>query len=312
MAERDPLVDPEAEAILLEVARDPRSVLLKVERPRKLSSLVARGSDIMVTHKAGLTSAEKELLTTYREEAAYLLRLAYFELTEVAGLAFSRGLFITNQETPPEPLGSDRLASLIRALRPELRKDSRASSWIDRALPAMAKGGTLLSEVAHCSLQLAPSTAGKSYIGEALVLEGRLEEAKHTIESLLQFPASSACKASLHTSLASIQVQLEEDDAGLRSFRTAAQIYPQSAVATYNWFWCALHLGKTDEAKRAARQVDHFWLPSSHSLSSWMLAIREQRSRGLRTFQRLDQTVFRGVQGSVGATSGLIFEEALH
>jgi len=69
MSDSSYLLDPEVEAILQEVAKDPDSVLLRVDRPKELRVLLA-GGDTVVRSKTGLSSAEKQLLEVHRDEAA--------------------------------------------------------------------------------------------------------------------------------------------------------------------------------------------------------------------------------------------------
>ncbi len=74
MADASHLLDPEVEAILQEVAKDPRSILLRVERPELLAQEVASGREIVVRGLTGLTAAEKELLTV---RGGYAFRPTY-------------------------------------------------------------------------------------------------------------------------------------------------------------------------------------------------------------------------------------------
>src|SRR6187402_2355764 len=67
-------LDPEVEHILQEVARDPRSSLLRVERPKIMRGLFEREPSVGVA-TAGLTSAERHLVQTRRAETAYALRV---------------------------------------------------------------------------------------------------------------------------------------------------------------------------------------------------------------------------------------------
>ena len=69
------LFDPEIEGLLQEIAADPRSHLLKVDRPTALSIALDRDPRISIA-KAGLTSAERHLLQVHRVEVAWLLRQA--------------------------------------------------------------------------------------------------------------------------------------------------------------------------------------------------------------------------------------------
>lgn len=73
------LLEPELEELLQSIASDPRSSLLKVDRPA-----IARGpfdQDLMVRPSAtGLTAAERHLLRVHRSELAQWLRYLLFEM----------------------------------------------------------------------------------------------------------------------------------------------------------------------------------------------------------------------------------------
>lgn len=67
-----PLLDPEVEALLAEIARDPRSSLLRAPRARNLPELF-RPPDLVRPSATFLTRAERHLLAVHREEVAFLL-----------------------------------------------------------------------------------------------------------------------------------------------------------------------------------------------------------------------------------------------
>lgn len=75
MSSEHALLDPDFEALLREVAANPRSSLLRVERPRMLPELFDEHVHVGA-QRAGLTSAERHLLQVHRGEVAWLLREA--------------------------------------------------------------------------------------------------------------------------------------------------------------------------------------------------------------------------------------------
>jgi len=73
------LMEPELEELLHEIARDPRSTLLRVDRPTILRGLFDR--DPMVRESCTqLTSAERQLLRVHRSELGRLLRALCLDL----------------------------------------------------------------------------------------------------------------------------------------------------------------------------------------------------------------------------------------
>ncbi|MFN0242646.1 MAG: hypothetical protein ACKVWV_07105 [Planctomycetota bacterium] len=75
MSSEHALLDADFEALLREVAANPRSSLLRVERPRMLPELFDERVHLG-SQRAGLTSAERHLLQVHRGEVAWLLREA--------------------------------------------------------------------------------------------------------------------------------------------------------------------------------------------------------------------------------------------
>lgn len=74
-----PLLEPALEELLREVASDPRSSLLRVDRPSLLKGPFDH--DPMVRESfTGLRSAERELLRVYRQELGHALRECCFDL----------------------------------------------------------------------------------------------------------------------------------------------------------------------------------------------------------------------------------------
>ncbi|MCA9067038.1 MAG: hypothetical protein KDA96_28440, partial [Planctomycetaceae bacterium] len=65
-------LDPEVEGLLREIAADPGSSLLRVERPKTLRPLLER-EHAAGARMAGLTNAERHLLERYRDEVGYAL-----------------------------------------------------------------------------------------------------------------------------------------------------------------------------------------------------------------------------------------------
>lgn len=69
------IFDANFEGLLREAAADPRSMLLRVERPQVLAALRSHEAPASVA-MAGLSSVERELLASYRAELGFLLRQA--------------------------------------------------------------------------------------------------------------------------------------------------------------------------------------------------------------------------------------------
>ena len=304
MSDHDSLIDPEAEAILLEVAKDPDSVLLKAERPKKLSRVVAQGGDLLVTHKTGLTSAEKKLLDVYREEAAYLLRLAYFELFEGAGTDHSLGLMYTPQGLNRKEVGVSKLARRLT------ENSQQAGDEIDVSTAVRLIRGPKPQwiRIAQASLKFAPSLAAESYVGRELMIAGELEEAEAHLLSALKRPMSRELRASLLATLGTIRCQAGNRHGGRDSYRRAAMMNPKSAAASFSWLWRAACAEDHDEAVRAAHQVDLHWPQPCTELRAWLGTMRAQRSLQEQALIQAVPRFFTKLKGGLGPSSAMIVE----
>jgi hypothetical protein len=311
MTDRDPWIDPEAEALLLEVARDPRSTLLKVERPRALSPVVASGGDLLVTHKTGLSSAERKLLDVYREEAAYLLRLGYWELWRQGGPAHSRGLFFTAPEQAEVSCELSDLELRIATCRDGLDGHESELGMIESALVVLRQGGGSLIDLAKLSLRLAPSISARTWIGTELSLAGDLDAAESAFEALARAPVTPSSRASALTSLATVQIRQGKDQEGHGLFRLAAALNPSSPGAVLSWFWTSIHFGEQEEVRRAAAIVDGNWRSSTRSVHAWLRVMQEQANRGEWRLSPPSPTKMSGLAECLGTVSGTVVDKLL-
>lgn len=306
MTERDPWIDPEAEALLLEVAKDPRSRLLKVERPRALSKVVASGGDLLVKHKTGLTNAEKKLLEVYREEAAYLLRLAYFELWQRAGVEHNQGRAISEARDEPLQVGVSNLASLLLSIRATPELNGPIDKEIKHALALISMPSTRWVPLAQSSLKFAPSSPGESYVGMELMISGDLVGAARIYQSLLEKALPVARRARYLNTLALIRLDRGEVEEGMRCYRRAAKVAPENATAAFSWLWSSIHRGNLQEVEIAASHVDSLWPEPSAALSSLLRAVYEQRARGYRAFAEPSTDLLSKIRGRFGPSAETI------
>ena len=111
--------DTEVEAILCEVSREPGSVLMRAPRMELLSGSLLRETSASAAARASadFLRAKQRLFSVHREEAAYLVRLAYYSRVDDQRDSYTRGLFETD---PREARGVVRCSHLSRALWEQL------------------------------------------------------------------------------------------------------------------------------------------------------------------------------------------------
>lgn len=154
-----PQFDPEVEALLREIAEDPRSNLLRVPRPMASRALV-EDVPIVSVATAGLTKAERHLAIVHREELSYLLRCAAWKrLTEGEDTWFvvSRSL-PDGTEVPVPSLDSVRrdARALIDDPPPDVSQLG-AMELIERCVSSPLEAWPTVQQFASASLRIAPS-----------------------------------------------------------------------------------------------------------------------------------------------------------
>lgn len=282
MTESSPLLDPEVEAILREVAQDPDSVLLRVDRPKELRVLVA-GGDTIVRGKTGLSKAEKQLLEVHRDEAAYLLRLAYYELADRAAKEGNRGLFDYRSEKHDTPLTDSQMCSQLRYAQGCLSADKEADQAIGLGLTILASPGDQLVNLAVCSLRLAPSVSARCYIGSEHIVKGYLRSARLAYEGLIREPMRASQKAHCLMYLADV-LFLTGQPAESRERIRGAVDESVSEDRVLSWLSTSIQTGHTAQAQEALRLLNENWPTPTSVTRAWLSVVERQRDMGLWTF----------------------------
>lgn len=140
-------IDAELEALLGEVARNPRATLLRVARPTAFREAFEALREVE-PHATGLIAAERELLREHRAQLARLLRQAC--VTKIYAHPAARGRFVRYQTT----------AGPIEVLEPR-RWRERARDELRASEPARdeLEGFELLERLAAADGEIAADTA---------------------------------------------------------------------------------------------------------------------------------------------------------
>jgi hypothetical protein len=272
---------------------------------------VAQGGNLLVTHKTGLPSVEKKLLDVYREEAAYLLRLAYFELFEGAGLNHNRGLVWTPPDAASSQKDLDQIVSELSCKHRGLDMDKSDAEPLREGLALLADREPSFVPLVQCSLRLAPSHSGLSYIGRELMIAGDLEDAECAFRSLLRSPLRARHRSSHLSVLSTIQLLLSNLNDGLQGYEKAAMLSSDNSTAAFSWLWAALSVGSIEVTSRAITHVDSLWPEPSLDLSSWLLGMREQRRRNVPFIGRPGKQLVLRIQDRLGYSSAAVLDEVL-
>src|SRR6187402_2481425 len=164
-------LDPEVEHILQEVARDPRSSLLRVERPKIMRGLFEREPSVGVA-TAGLTSAERHLVQTRRAETAYALRVMCLHALQTD----SRGEhFFSRQGVFDASVLTRTISAFGRcwnAAEAEHARDLGSDAGIVRsALASTTPPSTPVLQLCALAMRLEPTDTGRIYAAQWLILD---------------------------------------------------------------------------------------------------------------------------------------------
>jgi hypothetical protein len=300
------LLDPEVEAILQEVAKDPDSILLRVDRPKELKA-ITRGADTLVTGKVGFSAAEKQLLEVHREEAAYLLRLAYYELAEEVAEERERGLFVPPQGKAVETLGDTVIRERLRRQRESLSTDSEIRDGIDAGLLLLADPDARLVDLAIASLRLAPSFSARSYVGSEHMIVEHWCSAEVVYRRLVAEATCANLRADCLEGLSTVLSQTGRPGESREEFRRASELAP-GHPSVLSWLMVSIQTEHDEQAREALRLVDYYWPTPDREVKASLAAVRQQRAAGIWVFNQSSLPIVGAMRASAGETGRLILK----
>jgi len=304
MTDSSPLLDPEVEAILREVAKDPDSVLLRVDRPKELRVLV-EGGDTVVRGKTGLSLAEKQLLEVHRDEAAYLLRLAYYRLSERTALAREGGLIFRPERGRPKHLGEAELRNRILQEREALAEDAEAHGALDGGHAALLSTAPRPIDLAIASIRLAPSLLAQSYVASEYLIQHHWQSASLTYATLTDRTRDPVLRADFTTGYALALARIGKLGESREVLRCAAEVVPDHECALC-WLFSSIQTEQLEQAREAAMIVDNIWPAPNLEARGWLSALLRQKTEGDWVLNPAGRSLIRTLEDSVGETSRLI------
>lgn len=273
-------IAPEAARLLAEVVADPCSTLLGRDAGTPAVTDEAPRSPLAT----GLTPPERELLAVWRDEAAYLLRRLVHEDLVRGGAAATAGRVLSGPREPrdelPREAGAARIESLLEGLgegAPSLGAPGTIGGRL-RARPADRLW------LASASLRLAPTTTGRAYVANELMLRGQGRAATRIHRRLLAGPADARLRTHSLGALAQLHGGRGEHGEALRAACLAARLSPWDPAAARGWLLHAAQLGDGRELLEAAAHLDEASAAPDRAGAAWLGAVAAQRlSAGLLT-----------------------------
>ena len=277
----EPIVlDPELEGILREVASDPRSRLLKVERTGSIGELI--NPNPITAAVAGLTVAERHLVDVYREELAWTLReLAVTSLfaSEAAGLWLHRSISVGEQlhvREVPEIVG------MTRALPSPEPDPLIGVRGILEGLVAQAAEGVRVdpSEAATASLRLVPADRARICAAHYLGQLGEHDAALRVLQGTVSGLPSSVDASFAWENIGMIQSKSGLWKAAIASYMHASRLARARAEPILNWAFNAYLAGEWSEFDEIVARLDGLVAASDQCVKRFVSQLAAQRAGG--------------------------------
>ena len=300
MPERIPVFEPEVEELLLEVAANPDSLLLRgpqrggVTGPLDLEEGVS-------ARTAGLTVSEKQLLRVWRSEAAEVLRQGFNQCLEgdpekpirVVPLSLDN---VQVRHTTSQELKAEvkRLSRVTQAVHPE----SPLVQTLHRLALGDAPNVRMRRPLIELSHRLRPTD--KSRIGLALLeaQEGRSARAHAMYQSIATRSVSSESRAYALCNSVRLFAESGESNQRLSTAIAATRVAPAWAFSRLKCLRTAMDLGITQVAKDELGRLMDLGRPAQRMLEDHLEWLGSRIQRGLmapeatlaRTARKLSET----------------------
>lgn len=274
-------LDPEVEHVLQEVARDPNSALLRVERPTVLRGLLETEPRVGVA-TAGLTTAERHLVQTRRAETALALRFLLLHALHKD----PRGTNLLSRQGVIDTTFISRQLSVFESL---WKHDSSTAEAADVDAPLVERyvrhdrtQPIPFLQVCAASLRLEPSDSARSYAAQWLLLEHQERSALNIMMRVFENTVTTFRTAVIGSNMGLGHHRIGCLEDSLRWYARASDCMPTHVASVVGRLVVAAQLGHRAEFLRASRILEESHTPNSPDID-W-----ERQAEGARKvdFQR--------------------------
>jgi hypothetical protein len=303
MTNSGPYVDPQAIALLQEVALNPQSSLLKIKRPQAFAAAAGMGKDVLARSLIGLTSAEKDLLLVYRDEVAYLLRVAYYERAGQVQVRNNRGHFYMPPRNRDQERGAGGIVDELERLAPW--QGSNSEPTIEAAISAVNSTQSSMLELASLSQRFSPGVPGLIYLVDEFLESSQGVSARATCSLLLERSLSEDWRAPVAQKLAMSWACMGNFAEAARQQGLALSGLAPDASGALNWASYSLVCGDGRQAQAAIRYLDTHWPEKTPAIQARLdLILIQARTAGWRLSREA-----LALTRSVGCRSGHVSSE---
>jgi len=257
-----PFLDPELRGLLHEVASAPAAEVLRGGGPPVLAGL----DELCGGGRArtfDLSLAERELLRTYRDEIAWLLRQTW--LREVYGdpaRRLSRSLRVDRELELPT-------GEAWRRRRDRALDDCPPRAGVEDALDLLGRwmlggpGRPDTYRLVLASNRIAPSDAARIHLAHDLAHRGETASGLRLLRSVLALPLDALLASIAWENLGWVHAQRGELREAMVAYRESALAAEDRPVPLTHWLLGAAGLGDRRESLEAARRLDAL-VPGDH------------------------------------------------
>lgn len=256
MVSPEPLIfDPELEQILRDVARDPRSSLLRVPRPNRPLRLADEWRAFS-GRTPGLTAAERQLLESYRCEVAWLLRERWLHELIVrpkASFSLARVSVLEKRRADGSSTWQDEIEGLQADLAAERRGD--LLGCLIAARPSSSLTSEQVTGLLLASERLAPSTSGKILLAQDLVRKDQPRAAVEWTRKVLSAEHRPVYRSILWDTMALAVGSAGKLRAAARGYELASNTGEPRFNPLAYWLVLAAQVGDDRGAREAASRI---------------------------------------------------------
>ena len=249
MPERIAVFEPELEQILLEVASNPDSELLRAPQPGGVTGPLDLEEGVSV-RRAGLSITEKYLVREWRVRAAEVLRQAFNQSIDSGEQGwFVIGLDLSNQRVPrpSEKVLRHKVEGLER-----LGHSRNCGEDLLGALKRVRSGAPIPTsgrrELIQLSHRLRPTDQSRICLAELEANDGRWQRALAMYQSIHERTVSKESRAYVYCNSVRLFAQAGRPDDQLPVVEAALEVAPVWAYANLKSLMVALDFGEEARA----------------------------------------------------------------
>lgn len=308
---RDPFpFDPALEELLHEVARDPRSSLLRVGRPARPARLTDSW-EALSRWTPGLTLAEREILDVYRAEFATLMLqrwAAEIELRPPPRLFIARAS-TASKPAPPLDLEAIRVeAERLATLDQQAVGASELRSLLESAQPLTSEQMTSMVTTA---VRFHPTTVARIYEALDLVRSGQPRSALRVLHRLLKFEWRPELRSICYQNIALAHGDSWNPVSLLECYRRACAAPNPHLDSLAGWLLFATQFGDVDSAKEAAEGLDSLFDPGDARIERHVAQQARTQHEGRWSARAGVESIIDDLMGTVGPTARKVLSALL-